>query len=83
MKPKPTRKNAAELPKRPRVRLKSARDVARFQARCIRAALTGEGGTTKWYNLVNMSSQLLKAIEVSSLEERISKLEDKLERGQR
>jgi hypothetical protein len=63
-------------PKRVRVRLKSASDVAKFQARCIRAALSGQGGTL-YFNLVNMSSQLLKSLEVAELEKRIEKLEEK------
>ncbi len=74
--------NARGQPRRRIGRLKTPQDVARFMAKCIKAAARGEGENRN-YKLVNMASQLLKAIEVSSLEERISKLEDKLERGQR
>jgi len=56
-------------------RLRTPQDVARFMARCIKEAAKGEGTGTKHYNLVNMSSQLLKAIEVADLEKRIQKLE--------
>jgi hypothetical protein len=58
-------------------RLRTPEDVARFMARCVKEAAKGEGAgmTTKYYNLVNMCSQLLKAIEVADLEKRIQKLE--------
>ena len=56
-------------------RLRTSEDVARFMAKCIKGAAKGEGMGTKYYNLVNMSSQLLKAIEVADLEKRIEKLE--------
>lgn len=59
-------------------RLKTAQDVARFMAKCIKEAARGEGAGTKQYNMVNMASQLLKAIEVSELEGRISNLEGEL-----
>ena len=71
-------KTSDKPPKRLRLPLKSAQDVARFMARCIRSTVKGEGGKAaenRAYKLVNMSSQLLKAIEVASLEQRLSNLE--------
>ena len=72
-------KKAGQIPqKRIRLPLKTAQDVARFMARCIRTAAKGEGGKgaeNRAYKLVNMSSQLLKAIEVASLEQRLANLE--------
>ena len=57
-------------------RLKSASDVRAFIARCIRESAR-EGGTssTVHYRNVMMATMLLKAIEVSAIEERINKLE--------
>jgi hypothetical protein len=58
-------------------RLKSAQDVAKYIAKCIRR---GEGGIDQnfMYKQVMMASMLLRAIEISSLEQRIEKLEDKM-----
>jgi hypothetical protein len=46
-------------------------------ARCIRRA-EGGGSDSANYKLVMMASMLLKALEVSSLEERLEKLEDNI-----
>jgi hypothetical protein len=66
-------------PTSPKVRvgkLKTVGDVAKYIARCIRR---GEGGVdgTRMYRQVMMASILLRAIEISSLEERVEALEDK------
>lgn len=58
--------------------LKTAQDVARYMARCIRRAERGEGEENRHYKLVMMATMLLKAVEASDLEERISKLEQHL-----
>ena len=56
--------------------LKSARDVARYQAKCIKLASRGGGVLVNdCYKLVMMSSMLVKTLEVSELEERITILE--------
>ena len=72
-------KNAGqEQAKRIRVPLKTAEDVRRFQARCIRRAMTGGGvGVNDSYKLVTAASMLLKSIEVAGLEERIKRLEQR------
>ena len=57
-----------------RIRLKTAKDVARYMARCIRRAEQG-GECGDSYKLVTMASMLLKADEVASLEGRIEALE--------
>jgi hypothetical protein len=75
MTPKQEEKGAKQQPRKRIGRLKTPQDVARFMAKCIKDAAKGEGMGTKYYNLVNMSSQLLKAIEVADLEKRIEKLE--------
>ncbi|MFH0990270.1 MAG: hypothetical protein V1799_09695 [bacterium] len=63
------------LPKpRQRIRLKSARDVCRYISSCIRRAEQG-GGDNTFYKRVMMASMLIKALEVTELEERIEKLE--------
>jgi hypothetical protein len=68
--------NAPKQQPRKRIgRLRTPQDVAKFMARCIKEAARGEGTGTKHYNLVNMCSQLLKAIEVADLEKRIENLE--------
>jgi hypothetical protein len=59
-----------------RIRLKTAKDVARYMARCIRRAEQG-GDCGDSYKLVTMASMLLKAVEVASLEERIKDLEQR------
>jgi hypothetical protein len=61
-------------------RLRNPKDVALFMARSIKRAARGENPGIQ-YNLVNMASQLLKALEVSELQMRIEKLEEKA--GQR
>ena len=57
-----------------RIRLKTAKDVARYMAKCIRRAEQG-GECGDSYKLVTMASMLLKAVEVASLEGRIEALE--------
>lgn len=58
-------------------RLKTPSDVAKFMAKCIkRAARNDDPGIQ--YNLVNMSSQLLKALEQVELEKRIAALEERV-----
>lgn len=71
-------KNAEQQPRKRIGRLKTPQDVARFMAKCIKEAARGEGTATKQYNMVNMASQLLKAIEVAQLEERIEALERRM-----
>jgi predicted GTPase len=58
-------------------KLKTANDVAKYMASCIRRA-EGGGSDSANYKLVMMASMLLKALEVSSLEERLEKLEDNI-----
>lgn len=72
-------KNAGgEMAKRIRVPLKTAQDVQKFQARCIRRAMTGgDMPVNDSYKLCTMASMLLKSIEVASLEERIKRLEQR------
>jgi hypothetical protein len=66
-------KTTGQQHRRVRIRLKTAQDIARFQARCIRKAFTGEGATaTQCYNLVTMSAMLLKTLEVASTEAKIN-----------
>ncbi len=60
-------------------KLKSAHDVAKYIARCIRQT-EGGGDENRQYKLVTMASMLLKAIEVSYLEDRISALESVLQK---
>ena len=55
-------------------KLKTAHDVAKYMARCIRKA-EGGGDSNRYYKQVMMASMLLKAIEASSLEDRLAKLE--------
>jgi hypothetical protein len=56
-------------------KLKTASDVAKYIARCIRKT-EGGGDENRQYKQVMMASLLLKALEASSLEVRISKLEE-------
>jgi hypothetical protein len=66
-------------PKRKRVGpLKSPTDVAKYMARCIRITEKGEGDVNTSYKLVMMASMMLRAFEAGDLEERISRLEEKL-----
>lgn len=75
---KAPKKDTKQQPRKRIGRLKTPQDVARFMARCIKEAARGEGTGTKQYNMVNMASQLLKALEVAELEKRIEKLERSL-----
>lgn len=61
-------------------RLKTAQDVAKYIARLIKRTERGEGAAeeNRNYKLTMMASILLKAIEVSTLEKRIEKLEQKV-----
>ena len=62
-------------PRKKRVkRLKTAKDVAGFIAACI-ADTVGGGDENKNYKLCMMACMMLKAIEVSDLEERVIQLE--------
>lgn len=81
-----TRKKEAEKSERQtggtvkrRIRLKNASDVARYMSRCIRSVeqVGGEAEANLSYKKVSMAVMLLKAIEVSSLEERIKDLEQR------
>lgn len=65
------------LPKRRIGKLKSAQDVAKYIARCIRQT-EGGGDENRNYKLVMMAGILLKALEVSSLERRIDSLEERI-----
>ena len=58
---------------------KSASDVAKYIARCIKRTERGEGDGNTNYKLVMMASMLLKAIEGAELEKRIEKLERALQ----
>jgi hypothetical protein len=70
--------HTSTAPHRTRVgRLKTATDVAKFIARCIRKT-EGGGDENRKYKQVMMASMLLKAIELSDLEERVSSLERRL-----
>ena len=67
-----------QTPRRRIGRLKTAKDVAHYIARCIKLSERGgdtEGANT-YYKLCCMGSMLLKAIEVSTFEERIERLEE-------
>jgi len=69
----------AEIQKR--VALKTAEDIRKFMARCVRLAFRGEGGAgevNEYYKLVNMASQLLRAVEVADLDKRLETLEDQI-----
>lgn len=55
--------------------LKTGQDVVRYLARCIKRTERGEGGSNENYKLAMMASMLLKGIEISTLEDRISQLE--------
>jgi len=79
MNAKAQQKDTEQKPRKRIGRLKSAEDVARFMAKCIKEAARGEGTATKQYNMVNMASQLLRAIEVSELEKRLAVLERKVQ----
>ena len=67
---------------RRRIRLKSARDVCRYISSCIRRAEHAGGGETDnvFYKRVMMASMLIKALEVSELEQRLERLEQIAER---
>ena len=59
-------------------RLKSAQDVAKYMARCIRRSEKGEGDVVnRYYKLVMMASMMLKAFEAGDLERRIEALEER------
>lgn len=60
---------------RKRIRLKTAKDVVRYISSCIKRAEKG-GGDNTFYKRVCMASMLIKALEVSTLEERLSRLEE-------
>ena len=64
---------------RVRIPLRSASDVARYMARCIREGhKAGGGDSVRWYRQAMIASLLLKALESSQLEERIVVLEQRL-----
>jgi hypothetical protein len=68
-------KKNAKQPKRQRIgRLKSAADVQKFIARMIKRIARGEG-VADAYKACVAAGVLLKAVELTSLEERISLLE--------
>lgn len=58
-------------------KLKSAQDVAKYMARCIRRAERGEGDTNECYKLVMMASMMLKAFEAGGIEQRVRALEER------
>jgi len=60
------------------VRLKSALDVQRLLARTINRLLRDEIGESKATKVAYMANILLKAIEVGELEQKVNKLEEKL-----
>ena len=65
--------------KRQRIgRLRTAQDVSKYIARSIKKAerTGGDGEVNIRYKLVMMASILLKSLEVSDLEKRITKLEE-------
>jgi hypothetical protein len=58
-------------------RLKTAGDVSHFIALCVKRAARGEGENLN-FKLVNMATQLLKAIEIAEIERRIEQLQKRL-----
>jgi hypothetical protein len=69
-----TQEKTDRKPRKRLGKLKSASDVARYMAKCIRRT-EGGGDENVYYKRVMMASMLLKALEVSALEERVSRLE--------
>ena len=63
---------------RERIRLKSAKQICNYISSCIRRAEQAGGGDADnvFYKRVMMASMLIKALEVSDIEERIKKLEE-------
>lgn len=75
------KRNETKKEKRLRIgRLETASDVRKFLARMVKSAVKGGGGTktNDAYKISLMAAQLLKAIEVSELERRITELEQKM-----
>jgi hypothetical protein len=59
-------------------RLKTAQDVAKYMARCIRRGEKGEGdAVNRYYKLTMMASMMLKAFEAGDMEQRIKTLEER------
>jgi hypothetical protein len=59
-------------------KLKTAQDVAKYMARCIRRSEKGEGdAVNRYYKLVMMASMMLKAFEAGDLVQRIEALEQR------
>jgi predicted aminopeptidase len=68
-----------QKPVRKRIgRLKTAKDVTRYIARCIKKAEQG-GDSTAYYRQTVMASILLKAIETATFEERIARIEQAIQ----
>lgn len=78
---KSEKKISAEPQPKPRlrVRLKTPKDVCRYISSCIKRAERG-GGDNTFYKRVMMASMLMKALEVSEIEERLKHLEEIAER---
>lgn len=72
--------SAAKIKPRTRVRLKNAKDAARYMASCIKRAERGGEGN-ELYKRVCMASMLIKAFELADHEERMARIEELLERG--
>jgi hypothetical protein len=72
--------NGTRIKPRARVRLKNAKDAARYIASCIKRAERGGEGN-ELYKRVCMASILIKALEVATLEERMAQIEQLLARG--
>jgi hypothetical protein len=73
----------ARKPSRKRIGpLRNAKDVARYMSRSIKRAERREGGDDPniYYKLVTMASMLLKAIEVSTFEDRIARIEKEIDK---
>ena len=69
-------RNRAVKPPRVRIPLKTAGDVARYMARCVKEGHKSTGGEgPKWYRQAMMCSLLVKALESASLEDRVKALE--------
>jgi hypothetical protein len=59
-------------------RLKTAQDVAKYMARCIRRGEKGEGDeVNRYYKLTMMASMMLRAFEAGDIERRVTALEER------
>ena len=75
---KPCLTDAPKTPRKRIGRLKTAEDVRKYIARCIKSS-ENHGEVTDCYKKTMMASMLLKAVEVASIEERLTQLEGRKE----